>query len=121
MVLGPWVFVAWEVYGSGQLTSGDVLETIMLTFVFGTVLSLPTLVLYMLASGWLIKGLRSVLVAKGALNLLVIVAVGVTMGILRGSLMPTLFGCYSASVILSSLFIKLPRPTTGPVVEGSGV
>lgn len=121
MVLGRVVFVIWAVYGPARLSSGHLLESFMLVLVYGTVFSLPTLVLHTLASAWMVKRLRSVLGQKVVLNLLVIAAIGVTLGILRGGLMPALFCCYSTAVIVSSLFIKLAVPSKGPVVDGSEV
>jgi hypothetical protein len=45
MVLGPLVLGSWAVYGPPRLSNGGLVESYMLVLVYGTVLSLPTLVL----------------------------------------------------------------------------
>lgn len=100
--------VAWMAVTQDIRTLEDAMGFLVFAGLYGTALSVPTLVLYMAACSWIIRAGQNPWATKAMLDLVAVVGIGVTLFLIGGSLMPALFLVYSFSVVLTSIFIKLP-------------
>jgi len=106
MLLGPLIIVGRVVVDKGDTLEG-IASLFLISLIYGSLFSLPTLALYMLTAQRIAARIGSAPVAKAVLDLLVIIGVAVTLFMVEDSLVSLVFWPYCAAVVLASLFIKL--------------
>ena len=108
--LGPFIGGAYEILNN---TSGQVvglLEVFPITLLFSFVLSIPTLIVVVVAAKLIKNSEISLRLKKLIILVLTILGIVVTLLLLGGSLIPTLMFSYSVAALLSTLILEIPLP-----------
>lgn len=107
LLVGPLFWFAGEFVTDGDATWGLYGAALL----FGGLFSLPVFLFYWAAYHWLRRSWLPSIALKAIFNVALIASAGVTMNWIGGSLMPALFWCYSAAIVVGSLPLRMERTT----------
>ena len=110
MLTAPLLLVVLMTVGSEGKGIAQNVPLYPLAVMFGAVLSIPTLLLYLVLFRWLRELPVSELFLKALFDILLIACVGVTLAWLGGSMVPSLLLCYSLAIVMCSIPIRFRLP-----------